>query len=64
MAHPITADDMAWSLQRVVLMDKTPAFLFTQLGWSKDNVKDLVQAIDPGTVPVQDHRGSARRRWC
>ena len=47
---PITADDMAWSLQRVVLLDKTPAFLFTQLGWSKDNVKDLVQATDPGTV--------------
>src|ERR1700756_4393688 len=41
---PITADDMAWSLQRVVLMDKTPAFLFPQPGWSKDNVKTLVQA--------------------
>jgi peptide/nickel transport system substrate-binding protein len=47
---PVTADDMAWSLQRVVLMDKTPAFLFTQLGWSKDNVKDLVQATDPNTI--------------
>jgi peptide/nickel transport system substrate-binding protein len=47
---PVTADDMAWSLQRVVLMDKTPAFLFTQLGWSKDNVKTLVQATDPHTL--------------
>ncbi|MBV9521261.1 MAG: ABC transporter substrate-binding protein, partial [Alphaproteobacteria bacterium] len=35
---PVTAADMAWSLQRVVLLDKAPAFLFTQLGWSKDNV--------------------------
>ena len=36
---PVTAEDVAFSLQRVVLMDKTPAFLFTQLGWNKDNVK-------------------------
>ena len=48
--NPVTADDMAWSLQRVVLMDKAPAFLFTQLGWNKDNVKDLVKATDPATL--------------
>ena len=47
---PVTGDDMAWSIQRVVLMDKTPAFLFTQLGWTKDNVKTLVQATDPHTL--------------
>jgi peptide/nickel transport system substrate-binding protein len=47
---PVTADDMAWSLQRVVILDKAPAFLFTQLGWNKDNVKSLVQATDPGTL--------------
>jgi peptide/nickel transport system substrate-binding protein len=48
--NPVTADDVAWSLQRVVLMNKTPAFLFTQLGWSKDNVLALVQATDPKTL--------------
>ncbi len=47
---PLTADDMAWSLQRVVILDKTPAFLFDQLGWTKDNVKELVQATDPHTL--------------
>jgi peptide/nickel transport system substrate-binding protein len=47
---PVTGEDMAWSLQRVVLMDKTPAFLFTQLGWTKDNVKTLIPAPDAGTV--------------
>jgi len=46
----VTAEDMAFSLQRVVLMNKTPAFLFTQLGWSKDNVKDLIKALDPTTL--------------
>src|SRR5579863_1332275 len=46
----VTADDMAFSLQRVVLMNKTPAFLFTQLGWNKDNVKTLITAPDPHTL--------------
>ncbi|MBS0561300.1 MAG: ABC transporter substrate-binding protein, partial [Proteobacteria bacterium] len=27
-----------------------PAFLFTQLGWTKDNVRDLVTAPDPSTL--------------
>ena len=46
----VTADDMAFSLQRVVIMNKTPAFLFTQLGWTKDNVRDLIKATDPHTL--------------
>ena len=49
----VTAEDMAWSLQRVVLMDKTPAFLFTQLGWKKDNVKDLIKAVDGLTLQIK-----------
>src|SRR5258708_2224408 len=40
---PVTAEDVEFSLQRVVLMDKTSAFLLTQLGWSKATVKDLVK---------------------
>ncbi len=47
---PLTADDAAFSLQRVILMDKTPAFLLTQLGWTRDNVKDLVKATAPDTL--------------
>ena len=46
----VTADDMAFSLQRVVLLDKTPAFLFTQLGWDKNNVKSLITAPDALTL--------------
>jgi peptide/nickel transport system substrate-binding protein len=41
---PVTAEDVEFSLQRVVLIAKTPAFLITQLGWTKDTVKDLVKA--------------------
>ncbi|HME21165.1 MAG TPA: ABC transporter substrate-binding protein [Acetobacteraceae bacterium] len=46
----VTADDMAFSLQRVVIMNKTPAFLLTQLGWNKDNVKSLITAPDASTL--------------
>ncbi len=46
----VTADDMVFSLQRVVILDKTPAFLFTQLGWNKDNVKSLITAPDASTL--------------
>jgi peptide/nickel transport system substrate-binding protein len=38
----VTANDMAFSLQRVVILDKTPAFLFTQLGWNKDKDRKSV----------------------
>ena len=52
----MTAEDVEFSLQRVVLMDKTSAFLLTQLGWSKTTVKDLVKAQRRHAYP-QDHRG-------
>jgi peptide/nickel transport system substrate-binding protein len=47
---PVTADDIAWSMQRGVILDKTPAFLLNQFGWTKDNVASLVTAPDPGTL--------------
>ena len=50
--NPITAADAAFSLQRVVKLDKTPAFLITQLGWTKDNVDQLVKATDDQTLQV------------
>jgi peptide/nickel transport system substrate-binding protein len=42
--NPLTADDVAWSLQRAVLLDKNPAFILTQFGFTKDNVKDRIKA--------------------
>jgi peptide/nickel transport system substrate-binding protein len=49
---PVTAEDAAFSLQRVVLLDKTPAFLLNQFGWTRENVRDLVQSVDSGTVKL------------
>jgi peptide/nickel transport system substrate-binding protein len=41
--NPITADDAVFSLQRAVILDKSPAFILTQFGLSKDNVKDKIR---------------------
>ena len=44
--NPVRAQDAVYSLQRVVKLNKTPAFIFTQFGWSADNVDELIQVID------------------
>ena len=41
-----------FSLQRVVKLDKTPAFLIGQLGWTKDNVDQLVKLVDDQTFQI------------
>jgi peptide/nickel transport system substrate-binding protein len=41
--NPVSAEDVVFSLQRAVLLDKTPAFILTQFGLSKENVKDKVK---------------------
>ena len=50
--NPITAADAVFSLQRVVKLDKTPAFLIGQLGWTKDNVDQLVKLVDDQTFQI------------
>jgi peptide/nickel transport system substrate-binding protein len=44
--NPVRAQDAVYSLQRVVKLNKTPAFILTQFGWSADNVDDLIKVID------------------
>ncbi|MGH6718125.1 MAG: ABC transporter substrate-binding protein [Alphaproteobacteria bacterium] len=48
----VTAADVAFSLQRVIKLDLTPAFILTQFGWTKDNVESMVQAIDDATFQI------------
>ncbi len=50
--NPVTAQDAAWSLQRVIKLQKTPVFLLTQLGWTPDNVDQMVTAPDDSTLKV------------
>jgi peptide/nickel transport system substrate-binding protein len=45
--NDLTAEDVVFSLQRAVKLDKSPAFILTQFGLSADNVEDkIVQTGD------------------
>ena len=49
---PLTAEDAAFSLQRIVKLNKTPAFIITQFGFTKDNVDSLIVAKSPTTLEM------------
>ncbi len=40
--NPVTAEDVVFSLRRVVKLNKTPSFIVTQFGWTPENVDSLV----------------------
>ncbi len=46
----LTAADAAFSLQRVVKLDQSPAFILTQLGWNADNADQMIRALDDTTL--------------
>jgi peptide/nickel transport system substrate-binding protein len=46
---PLTAEDVAFSFERAVKLDKSPAFLLTQFGLSGDNVAEKAKATAPDT---------------
>jgi peptide/nickel transport system substrate-binding protein len=50
---PVTAHDAAFSLQRVVKLNKTPGFIITQFGFNPDNVETLVRALDDTTLEMK-----------
>ena len=47
--NPITAEDVAWSFERAVKMDKSPAFILTQFGLTGENVTEKAKAADANT---------------
>jgi peptide/nickel transport system substrate-binding protein len=50
---PLTAEDAAFSLQRVVKLNKTPGFIITQFGFTPENVDGMITAPDPGTLVLK-----------
>lgn len=42
--NPVTAEDAAFSLQRAVILNKTPSFILTQFGFTADNVAETIKA--------------------
>src|SRR5690242_714928 len=51
--NPVTAHDAAFSLQRVVKLNKTPGFIITQFGFNADNVEKMVRALDDYTLEIK-----------
>ncbi|MFV0493101.1 MAG: ABC transporter substrate-binding protein [Pseudorhodobacter sp.] len=52
--NPVRAEDAAWSLQRVVKLNKTPAFILTQFGFTPENVDQNIRAEGDTLVMVLD----------
>ncbi len=50
--NPVTAADVVYSFTRVVKADKTPAFILTQFGWTKDNIDGMLKAVDDLTFEM------------
>ncbi len=53
----MSSADMAFSLRRVIKLNKTPSFIFTQFGWNADNVDSMVTATDASTVSLKTTTG-------
>jgi peptide/nickel transport system substrate-binding protein len=50
--NALTAADVVYSIQRAVTMNKSPGFILTQFGLTKDTVLDKVKAPDDATVVI------------
>jgi peptide/nickel transport system substrate-binding protein len=42
--NPLRAEDVVYSWKRVVVLNKAPAFVLTQLGWTPENFDSMVKA--------------------
>jgi peptide/nickel transport system substrate-binding protein len=51
--NELTANDAAFSLQRYVILDKSPAFILNQFGLTKDNAKEKIRAKDASTLEIE-----------
>lgn len=49
--NPMRPEDVTGSLHRVVQLNLTPAFILTQLGWTPENVEEMVTS-DGNTVTI------------
>ncbi len=50
--NPVRAEDVVYSFGRVIKLNLTPAFILAQLGWTPENVDQMVTA-DGNTVTIK-----------
>jgi peptide/nickel transport system substrate-binding protein len=51
--NPLTAHDVAFSLQRAVLLSKNPSEIISQFGFNDKNVREKIRAVDEYTVAFE-----------
>lgn len=51
--NPIRAQDAAWSLQRAVILNKSPSFILRQFGFTPENVAQRVRATNDRTLVIE-----------
>ncbi|HWX50812.1 MAG TPA: ABC transporter substrate-binding protein [Roseomonas sp.] len=56
---PVTAEDVAFSLTRAVVLNKPPAFIINQFGFTKDNAAERIRATGPRTVVLTTAEATA-----
>ena len=57
--NPLTAEDAVFSLQRAVTLNKTPAFILSQFGWTAANVAERVQQTGPLSLTITTDKAYA-----
>lgn len=50
--NPVRAEDVLFSFKRVVTLNLTPAFILTQLGWTAENIDEMI-SVDGNTVTLR-----------
>lgn len=51
--NPVTAYDAEYSLQRVILLKSRIAFIFSQFGFTPENVAEKIKATDEDTLVIE-----------
>ncbi|WP_374368699.1 ABC transporter substrate-binding protein [Dongia sp.] len=51
--NEMTAEDAEFSVERYVLLDKSPAFIMNQFGLTKETVAEKVRVVDAGTLEIE-----------
>jgi peptide/nickel transport system substrate-binding protein len=57
--NAVSAEDVVYSFQRAVTLDKEPAFILGQFGFTKDNVKDKIKQTGPMTLTIETDKAYA-----
>ena len=54
--NPVRAEDAAFSLQRAVILNKTPAFILSQFGFTPENVEEMIRVEDGKLLITTDKK--------